>query len=68
MATWQTVYKDNLEYRAAIVRDVLKDSDIDAVLLNKQDSAYKFGLFEVRVSQDNVLTAMKIINEDINFE
>lgn len=68
MSSWQKVYKDRLEHRAGIVRDVLTDKDIEAVMVNKKDSLYGFGYFEVQVSANDVLLAIKIIEEDINFE
>jgi hypothetical protein len=68
MSNWQKVFKDRLEHRASIVRDVLIDREIEAVMVNKKDSLYGFGYFEVQVSANDVLLAIKIIQEDINFE
>jgi hypothetical protein len=68
MALWQKVYEDNQLYRAEIVRAVLDDRGLDPVLINKQDTAYKFGNIEVRVAPDNVIKALKIIKEEISFE
>ncbi|MCP4460255.1 MAG: hypothetical protein GY816_19860 [Cytophagales bacterium] len=68
MSNWQMVFKDRLEHRAGIVRDVLVDRSIEAVVVNKKDSLYGFGYFEVQVSPNDVILAIKIIQEDINFE
>ena len=68
MTNWQKVYKDGREHRATIVRDVLVDRDIDAVIVTKKDSAYGFGYLEVQVPSDQVILAIKIIEEDIHFE
>lgn len=68
MSDWQKVYQDNLEYRAEIVRAVLEDNSMQPVLLNKKDSNYQFGHFEVQVAPDHVIKALKIINEEIKFE
>jgi hypothetical protein len=68
MAHWQKVYKDGSEHRASIVRDVLIDRDIDAVLVTKKDSAYGFGYLEVQVPSEQVILAIRIIEEDIHFE
>ena len=68
MSGWQKVFKDREVHRASIVRDVLVDKGIEAVMLNKKDSLYGFGYFEVQVSHDEVILAIKIIQEDINFE
>jgi len=68
MTIWQRVYKDSREHRATIVRDVLMDREIDAVIVNKKDSPYGFGFLEVQVPSDQVILAIKIIEEDIHFE
>ena len=68
MASWQRVFKDRMEHRAGIVRDVLMDQEIEAVMVNKKDSLYGFGYFEVQVPANDVILAIKIIQEDINFE
>jgi len=68
MSDWQKVYQDNLEYRAEIVRAVLEDQELQPVLVNKKDSNYQFGYYEVQVAPDQVMKALKIINDDIKFE
>jgi hypothetical protein len=68
MSDWQKVYQDDLEYRAEIVRAVLEDQELHPVLLNKKDSNYQFGHFEVQVAPEHVIKALKIINEEIRFE
>lgn len=68
MSKWQKVYQDNLEHRAEIVKAVLEDKEIPAVVVSKKDSAYQFGHFEVLVDQDDVMKGMKIIEDDIHFE
>lgn len=68
MSDWQKVYQDQQEYRAEIVRAVLEDQGCNPVLINKKDFAYQFGHFEVQVAPENVIKAIKIINEEIRFE
>lgn len=68
MRDWQKVYLDQQEYRAEIVRSILDDYEMNPVLLNKKDSAYQFGHFEVLVAPQHVIKALKIINEEIRFE
>ena len=68
MNDWQPVFKDERQHRAEIVKSVLKDADIAAVVVNKKDSAYGFGILEVRVQPDDILRAIKIVKEDIKFE
>lgn len=68
MPKWQSVYRDGLEHRVTIVRDVLNDRDITAEILRKKDSTHGFGYLEVRVPADQVILAIKIIEEEIRFE
>ncbi len=68
MSDWQKVYQDKMAYRAEIVKAVLDDIGLSPVIVNKQDSAYQFGFYEVHVAPENVIRAIKIINEEIRFE
>ena len=69
MATWQTVFKSENSVRAEIVKDVLLGRDITALIVNKRDSSYNtFGFFEVVVHNDNVIEALRIIEDEIVFE
>ncbi len=68
MGDWQKVFEDTTSYRAEIVKAILEDNNLEPVLISKKDSSYQFGYFEVHVKPDNVLKAIKIIKEDINFE
>ncbi len=68
MNNWQSVYKDSKEYRVEIVKAVLEDNQLSAVVVNKKISAYELGNFEVFVAPDHIIKALKIIKEDIKFE
>jgi hypothetical protein len=68
MSSWQKVYEDTIAYRAEMVKAILEENDLQAIVLNKKDTAYQFGDYEVLVHPDAVLKAIKIINEEINFE
>ena len=68
MNNWKTVFTTNNTYRAEIVSGVLIDRGIQAVVINKQDTSYKFGLIEVNVAQDSILQALKIIEDEINWK
>ena len=68
MAYWQQVYKDKQVHRASIVRDVLEDRNIEAMMVDKKDSMYGFGYYVVQVPADEVILAIKIIQEEIKFE
>ena len=67
MSNWQKVYFDKTEYRAEIVRAVLEDNGLQPVLINKKDSTYHLGQFEVHVAPGNVIRSLIIIKDDIKF-
>ena len=58
---WQKIYSNTYIHRIEIARAVLKEYDIDSVVVNKKDSAYLFGEFELYVNADDVLQAKQII-------
>jgi hypothetical protein len=68
MKDWQIVYKSENSPRAEIVKAILEDKDLNPVLISKKDSNYHFGLFEIYVSPDNVMLALKIIQTEIKFD
>ena len=66
--SWETVYKTETIFRAEIVKGVLQDNDIDSIIINKKDSNYHFGHFEVTVPRSSIMKAIKIIRDEIRFE
>lgn len=68
MSKWVKVYKNENLYRAEIVKAVLEDNGLQAVLVDKKDRIYHLGYYEVHVGADDVLKAIKIITDDITFE
>lgn len=52
-------------YIAEMAKDLLHEEDIDAVVLNKKDSNYQFGVMEIYVDRDNAVKAKHILR-DIN--
>ena len=68
MKDWQIVYKSENGPRAEIVKAILEDKDLNPVLISKKDSNYHFGLFEIYVSPDSVILALKIIQTEIKFD
>ncbi len=68
MNNWQKVYEDQQEYRASIVKAILEENSLDPVIVNKKDTNYQFGTFEVHVSPDNVIRALKLIQDEIDFK
>lgn len=64
MDGWKSIYSNQFEHKVGIVKAVLKDNDIDSVILNRKDSAYLFGEIELHVKQDDVLKARNIITKE----
>jgi hypothetical protein len=65
---WQKIYKSGVIHRAELVKAVLEDNGIEAVIINKKDSMYNFGEYEVFVNRDHVIKALKIVSDEIKFE
>lgn len=61
MNTWIKIYTSQEFIKSEIVRQVLTDNGIDAVLMNKQDSSYKFGNIDVYIHPANFDRAIEII-------
>jgi len=64
---WQKVFSTQQRYQAEIVKAVLEDQQLNPVLIDKQDRAYHFGPIEIYVAPDCVISALKIISDDIRF-
>jgi hypothetical protein len=61
---WQIVYSTTQSYQAYIIKDILKDHEIEAVVVDKQDSFYvTLGEIEVYVEPENVIKAKHLIKK-----
>ncbi|MFD1629185.1 putative signal transducing protein [Pseudopedobacter beijingensis] len=60
-SSWIKIYTSNEFIRSEMVRQVLTENGIDAVLMNKQDSSYKIGTVEVYIHPQNFDKAIEII-------
>jgi type III secretory pathway lipoprotein EscJ len=59
---WVRVFTSTNFYRSEIVKQVLTEHQIDAVLLNKQDSSHRtFGNIEVYVHKEDFSHAIEIM-------
>lgn len=58
---WLKIYTSSEYYKAEIVRQVLAENEIEAVLMNKQDSLYRFGEVEVYIKKADFDNALEII-------
>ena len=59
---WTKIRVYNQLIQAEIVKQMLLENQIPAVLLNKQDSSYLFGVIELYVDLENQLEAMALID------
>ncbi len=57
------IYSAGQPYMAEMVRQMLADHNIQSFIVNKQDSAYKFGDIELFVHRDNIIRAKMLIRE-----
>lgn len=57
------IFSSGQPYQAEMARQMLADHNIQSFLVNKQDSAYKFGVVELYVNRDDVIRAKKLIQE-----
>jgi hypothetical protein len=65
MTDWKKIYESTSTIKAQLAKAYLMDEhQIEAVILNKQDSSYLFGLCEVHVPlKDAVLAKFLLENE-----
>ncbi len=69
MENWIKVYEDQNQIRAEIVKAVLEENGIPAVVMNKKESVYQvFGTHEVLVIQGDSLAALQLIQNEITFQ
>lgn len=62
---WEKVMVTEVSSKAEISRMVLENNGVQAVLLNKKDSSYLLGVFEIYVPVDQAAFAMQILNNEI---
>lgn len=60
---WEAIYSTDQLYEAEMVKDMMADNDIECVIMNKQDSTYRFGEIEVCVPTAEVFKAKQLIIE-----
>lgn len=58
---WIKIFTSPDFYRAEIIKQVLIENSIDAVLLNKQLSGYNIGAVEVYIHQEDFSKAVEIM-------
>jgi hypothetical protein len=63
-ADWVKVYTSADFFKSELVRQVLIDHDIDAIIINKQGFPYRIGEVEVYIHESNLANAKSIITEN----
>ncbi len=58
---WVLIYESDKDFEIEIIKGMLEENSIDAVIVNKKDSAYLIGNFELYVSRDDVMMAKTLI-------
>ncbi|REG84678.1 putative signal transducing protein [Algoriphagus antarcticus] len=68
MENWNKVFETPMQVRAEIVKGVLEEHQIQAVILNKKETVYQiFGYYEVHVQRENMILANNLIQNEITF-
>ncbi len=60
---WSKVFESGQQFQVEIIKGMLKEHDIEAVSLNKQDSAYHIGAVELYVPVEDAFRAKQIIEK-----
>lgn len=58
---WIKIYTSHDFFKSEIVRQILIDNGIEAVIIDKQGFPYQFGEVEVYIHQDNFQQAIELI-------
>ena len=63
-SAWELVFSSTALYGAGMVKSLLEEEEIPAIIVNKQDSSYiTIVEIEVYVKRDDVLRAKQIVNQ-----
>lgn len=63
-ADWLKCYTSTDFFKSELVRQVLIDHEIDAIIINKQGFPYRIGEVEVYIHESNLEKATSIITEN----
>jgi hypothetical protein len=68
MENWIKVFEDQNQIRAEIVKGVLEEKGVPALVLNKKETVYQLlGTYQVMVPGDQVIAALQLIEHEITF-
>ena len=60
---WIEVYSTNDIFKAEVIKNMLISNNIEAIIMNQQDSSYHFGTAKIYTKKENILQANEIISE-----
>lgn len=60
---WALIYSSTDELTIEMVKQILEENQIEAVVFNKKDRAYLFGDLELYVNRDSVIRAKSVIKD-----
>ena len=68
MDNWVKVFETEKQIRAEIVKGVLEENEVKAVVLNKKETVYQiFVTYQVLVLKEDILLATNLIQNEITF-
>ena len=66
---WEMLFSSDKSYQVEILKSLLEEDDIDAVILNHQDSSYVLiGEIELYVKRSDVLQARQVLTKFLERE
>ena len=63
-AGWIRIYTSADFFKSELVRQVLADHEMEAILINKQGFPYRIGEVEIYIHENNFQKALEIIIEN----
>jgi hypothetical protein len=60
---WIEVYSTNDIFKAEVIKNMLISNNIEAIIMNQQDSSYHFGTAKIYTKKENILKTKEIISE-----
>ena len=64
---WVKIFSCDQYHKAEIVRSVLEEEGLTPVIMDKKDSLYLIGNYEVHIPATDLMEANRIIRNKINF-
>lgn len=64
MKNWVCIYSSPKQFSVEMIKNLLEQNEINSVIVNKQDSSYLFGDYEVYVNREDVVKAKFYISKN----